>query len=163
MSTERAWYREPWPWILMAGPAAVIAASAATLALALHSNDSLVAGDYYQQGLSINREIARDRRAHELHIAAVAEFARTEVRVRLASPLPEPHLLRLHIQHPTRASEDREVRLTSLGGGRYAGDCGEVLPDAMGRELVIEDAAAGWRIAGALARGKNAARLEAAP
>ncbi len=160
-AAERVWYREPWPWLLMAGPAVVIVASAVTLGLALRSNDSLVAGDYYQQGLSINRLIARENRAQELHIGAVAEFAGSEVRIKLDSPLPAPASLRLQIQHPTRASDDREVRLSANASGLYAGDCAESLPDAIGRQLVLEDPAAGWRIAGALARGENTARLEA--
>lgn len=159
----RPWYREPWPWLLMAGPAAVIVASLATLVLAVQGSDALVAEDYYQQGLAINRLLARDRRAHELHIAAVAEFAGGEVRVRLASPLPPPAQLRLHIQHPTRASDNREVRLLPRGAGVYAGESGEPLPDAQGRQLVIEDRPGGWRIAGVLERGQSAARLQASP
>jgi len=159
----RPWYREPWPWLLMAGPAVVIAASIATLALAMRGGDSLVAGDYYQQGISINRVLAREHLAHELNIGAVAEFAGTRIRVKLASPLPAPASLRLRMQHPTRASDDREVRLSALGGGLYAGESDEALPDAQGRELVIEDTAAGWRIAGVIGRGDRTARLLASP
>lgn len=159
----RPWYREPWPWLLMAGPAVVIAASFVTLALALRGGDALVADDYYQQGLAINRLLARDRRAHELHITAVAEFAGGEVRVRVNSPIPAPPLLWLHIQHPTRARDDREVRLSARGAGLYAGESDERLPDAQGRQLVIEDRPGGWRIAGVLERGRNAARLDASP
>jgi hypothetical protein len=41
----RPWYREPRPWILMAGPAAAVVAGAVTLWLALASADGIVA-DY---------------------------------------------------------------------------------------------------------------------
>ncbi len=157
------WYREPWPWLLMAGPAAVIVASLATFALAVHGGDALVADDYYQQGLTINRVLVRDRRAHDLHIGAVAKFAGSEVRVRLASPLAPPVVLRLHIQHPTRAGDDREVRLLPGSGGVYAGDSHERLPDAQGRRLIIEDRSGGWRIAGVLGRGETVAHLQASP
>ena len=56
------WYREPWPWILMAGPAIVVVAGFATLAIAVKTDDGLVADDYYKQGLAINR-VLRARRA----------------------------------------------------------------------------------------------------
>ena len=49
MSIERAprpWYREPWPWILMSGPAVVVCAGIATAVIAVETNDGLVAEDY---------------------------------------------------------------------------------------------------------------------
>ena len=58
----KPWYREPWPWILMSGPAAVLIAGAATLWLAFTSSDGLVADDYYVRGLQINRELAQPER-----------------------------------------------------------------------------------------------------
>ena len=39
---SKPWYREPWPWILMAGPAIVVVAGIATAWLAVRSNDGLV-------------------------------------------------------------------------------------------------------------------------
>jgi len=45
---SRPWYREPWPWILMAGPAAVIVAGIFTMTLAYRTEDGLVADDYYK-------------------------------------------------------------------------------------------------------------------
>ena len=45
----RPWYREPWPWLLMAGPATVLVAGAATTWIAFASADGLVAEDYYKQ------------------------------------------------------------------------------------------------------------------
>ena len=55
----KPWYREPWPWLLMAGPVAVVLAGIATTVLAVTTFDGLVADDYYKQGLGINRVIAR--------------------------------------------------------------------------------------------------------
>ena len=59
---ERAvarWYREPWPWLLMAGPLVVVAASLASAWIAVKSDDGVVADDYYKQGLAINRKLPR--------------------------------------------------------------------------------------------------------
>ena len=58
-SAATPWYREPWPWILMSGPAAVIVAGAFTIWIAFSGADGLVTQDYYKQGLAINRTLAQ--------------------------------------------------------------------------------------------------------
>lgn len=40
--TPRPWYREPWPWILIAIPALAVVGGAVTLWLALSHPDALV-------------------------------------------------------------------------------------------------------------------------
>ena len=60
MSRAQPWYREPWPWILMSGPAAVIVAGAVTTWMAFASADGLVADDYYKRGLAINAVLKRE-------------------------------------------------------------------------------------------------------
>ncbi len=162
-AAEQPWYREPWPWLLMGGPAAVIAASFVTLALAVKSDDGLVAEDYYKQGLAINRVLERDRRARELQVAASIRFSGTEIDVRLRGA-SLPSVLALRIEHPTRAHGDQQIPLISRGEGIYSGKTREApLEGAQSRRLVIEDARDGWRIVGVLARGQSDARLEAAP
>ena len=52
-SRER-WYRQPWPWILMAAPGAAVLAGTVTIAVAVQSFDGLVAEDYYKQGLAVD-------------------------------------------------------------------------------------------------------------
>ena len=59
------WYKEPWPWILMAGPAIVIVAGFVTAWLAIISNDGLVTDDYYKQGLALNQRLQRDHDASD--------------------------------------------------------------------------------------------------
>ena len=65
-SDGKPWYKEPWPWFLMAGPAIVIVAGFATAWLAIISNDGLVTDDYYKQGLAINQRLQRDHHASDL-------------------------------------------------------------------------------------------------
>ena len=57
------WYREPWPWIVMAGPAAAVIGSLVSAYLAIHGADPVVDEDYYQHGLQINRELAQQPQA----------------------------------------------------------------------------------------------------
>lgn len=51
------WYRQPWPWFLIALPAIAVVGCIATMILAIRTNDAVVA-DYYQRGLDINKELA---------------------------------------------------------------------------------------------------------
>ena len=62
-STIDPCYRHRWPWLLMLGPFIVVVAAAVTVYLAVISNDGLVDGDYYKQGLAINQTTARDQSA----------------------------------------------------------------------------------------------------
>src|SRR6266702_6195840 len=54
-----AWYRQRWPWLLVAGPFLVVVASLASAWIAVRSDDGVVAEDYYRQGLLINQKLAR--------------------------------------------------------------------------------------------------------
>ena len=39
----KPWYREPWPWILMSGPATVVVAGCVTAVIAIRTADPVVA------------------------------------------------------------------------------------------------------------------------
>ena len=141
----RPWYREPWPWLLMAGPALVVVAGVVTLWLALASDDGLVADDYYKRGLAINPVRARDAAAGARRYSArvVFDSAFDRVRVTLAgTELPAALLLR--VVHPTRTGQDRVVPLAATGPGVYEA---ALAPPAAGRwQLTLEDPARTWRL-----------------
>jgi hypothetical protein len=143
------WYREPWPWLLMAGPAIVVVAGVVTTVIAVRTSDGLVADDYYKQGLGINRTIAREERAKALAMAASVRFneERDHARVALASREATPARLQLTLVHPTRAGEDQSVALARVAPGLYEG---RLAPPRSGAwQLRIEDAEGTWRLAGA--------------
>ena len=78
----RPWYREPWPWLLMAGPAIVVVAALVTAYLAVSSDDGVVADDYYKRGLVINRVLEREQRAAALGLGAVVAIGDDGARAR---------------------------------------------------------------------------------
>lgn len=150
MTTSRSapWYREPWPWILMSGPAIVVVAGIATAVIAWKNNDALVADDYYKQGLSINREIRRDAAAQRLGVVAQLSFSgdRTQVRVRLLGTADSAAGLRMLLVHPTREGLDQEVALTSITGGLYEGRL--KAPAGESWQVQVLDAGGVWRLSG---------------
>jgi hypothetical protein len=152
------WYREPWPWLLMMGPAVVVVAGIYTMVLAVRSDDGLVAEDYYTQGLGINRQLARGEYAKARNISAKAEFSGDNVRVVVSADTPLPPTLKLRIVHPTRAGEDREIILVALEGGEYSGKLPALSHEA--RQLVLEDPVSTWRIEGILDKTGGVAHLK---
>jgi hypothetical protein len=138
----RPWYRERWPWLLMAGPAAVLAAGAATTWIAFASADGLVAEDYYKQGLGINRRLAREDAARRLGITGEVRLEPGTIQIMLRGAAPEA--LFVHLAHGTRAGHDLRIRLPRSQAGTYAA---ELPPLPAGRwHIVVEDPRSTWRI-----------------
>jgi len=147
-SDNGPWYKQHWPWILMAGPAVVIVAGIVTLWLAVVSNDGLVADDYYKQGLTVNQRLQRDQTAASLGLRADLMQSDLSVRLLVSSdiPLALPDVITVRLSHPTRAGFDQLVALKSEGGNFYGGKLAEAID---GRWLVaIEDPAGQWRLHG---------------
>ena len=99
---RKPWYREPWPWLLMAGPAIVVVAGVTTAVIAFRGADGLVADDYYKQGLGINRDIARDQAASSLGIGGEIRIAPGSARVTLRAAGSLPDRVTLRLAHPSR-------------------------------------------------------------
>ncbi|MBX3664556.1 MAG: FixH family protein [Burkholderiales bacterium] len=146
------WYREPWPWLLMAGPVAVIFAGIATIWIAVVSSDGLVVDDYYKQGLEINQTLERGALAARLgyrgELRLAPDARSVSLRLEAAAGTALPPQLQLRVVHPTRAGRDGLVLLRQRGPGQYEGTAPDL---SAGRWiLVLEDMQSSWRIGGAL-------------
>lgn len=137
------WYRHLWPWLLIAGPAAVIVAGLATLWLAIESADGLVADDYYRQGMAINKRMAREETAQRLGISADIVLQAGRIRIELKGEAPEA--LFVQLAHATRAGHDLRLRLAPIAPGTYEAELDKLAPGHW--RVVIEDPRGTWRIA----------------
>ena len=109
----RRWFREPWPWLLMAGPFVVVVASLASAWIAAATDDGLVAEDYYKQGLLINRRLPATDAPRAPDPAATITFrVDGEVRVHLVAE-STPTRLQLSLERPG----ERESKTVALGLG----------------------------------------------
>lgn len=144
----RSWYREPWPWLLMAGPGTVVLAGIVTTWLAITSDDGLVAGDYYKRGIAINKTLAREERARLLGLAGELQLDSDGVRLRLEAHHTSgelPRRLRLTLSHATRSGLDRHLVLE--GGNGSWRTIGTALDLGEGRWLaVLGDEPGTWRL-----------------
>jgi uncharacterized protein len=142
MNATNPWYREPWPWLLMSGPAAVIVAGAITAWMAFASADGLVVDDYYKRGLGINAVLEREQAAARRGIEARIERRGASVHVDLRGDAPPALMLKL--AHATRAGEDVRLRLERAPDGGYQAALPALAPG--GRRLILEDPRGEWRI-----------------
>lgn len=143
------WYREPWVWLIISGPALVVVAGFYTLWLAVTSYDGLVADDYYKRGLAINQVFTREQAAQAAAYEARVLVAPGGERVRVTLTGSElPAALQLRLAHPTRAGLDFTARLAGTGGGVYEGAFER--PVSGRWQGVLEDEAGTWRLAGEL-------------
>ncbi len=141
----RPWYREPWPWLLMAGPAIVVVAALVTAYLAVSSDDGVVAEDYYKRGLVINRVLEREQRAAALGLGAVVAIGddgAVRADLRWHGDAAAPVAITLKVSHATRAGMDRRATLTHGADGAYYGT---LEPPPAGRWLVTLETDA-WRL-----------------
>ena len=141
----KPWYRERWPWLLIAGPALVVVAAVGTAYIAWSTDDGVIAEDYYKRGLLINRSLERGARGEALRIGAIVLVqgdgaAQVELSVLTGDALPSAVTLRLI--HATRAGNDRVVVLARDRDGAYRG---RIAPLPPGRWMVSVETEL-WRL-----------------
>lgn len=146
--TPTSWYRQGWPWFLIALPATAVVAGIVTLVIAARTFDGMVVDDYYKEGKAIVQTLGRTERAQELGLVARLKIRSESIRVELsaADAANLPSRIILTVIHPTRDGADQALVLDARGGvfeGRPA-----LL--STGRWLFqIEDESRSWRMNGA--------------
>ncbi|RCU52682.1 cytochrome C oxidase Cbb3 [Corallincola luteus] len=122
---QTPWYKQFWPWFLIALPSAAVIASFSTLYIAANNAPNMVIDDYYKEGKAINLELAREKHAAELGIAlkvliAQSESGDVELRVSHQGTVPATlGALRIHLYHPTISDRDIHQLLTADANGDY--------------------------------------------
>lgn len=149
--TVTPWYQQRWPWLLMLGPAIVVAGSVFTAYLAFSRPDPVVVGDYYKQGKAINQDLSRDRVASAMGLSMTLSYDASrgvltgQVQRTAGGGMTEP--MRLRLAHATLPDKDIEATLQPDTSGRFE------LPLAMLERsrwvVLVEGEKRDWRLAGA--------------
>jgi hypothetical protein len=142
------WYRERWPWLLMAGPATVLVAGGYTGWLAFARQDALVVGDYYKKGKAINQDLRRDRAAAALQASVTLRYdaAHGVLQGRLSAREPVHGALQVHLAHATQPGKDLRLLVRPDAAGRFA----VPLPmlERSRWTVLVEDVERTWRLEG---------------
>ncbi len=142
-AAPRPWYREPWPWFLMALPLIAVIACVYTIVLASRSPDSLVTDHYYKRGLAVGGDIQRERHAQSLHLDGALKVEAGRIELRLNQTVPEESL-RLRLRHPLSDRKDVEIDLHRSTSGIYTAFTPPLEPVRYRVHLETAD----WRLAG---------------
>jgi uncharacterized protein len=142
------WYRQFWPWFLIALPGSVVVASFVTLWLAISSPNPMVVDDYARIARSTEKRMERDLAAAalgvraEVRIVAGAEL----VEVRLSPESVAPESLELRLSHPLVEELDQVLKLTRVPEGWSA----RLAPPAGRWYLQLYPGDRAWRLSGEL-------------
>ncbi len=111
----KPWYRQFWPWFIIALPAAAVVGGLTTLWIAVQSADSLVLQSDDGVRNASDRQIAAQRLASELGLAALVSIDRKTGSVEAvmrAGQLPAaPPTLEFELSHPAFADRDEAITL----------------------------------------------------
>lgn len=116
------WYKQFWPWFLIGLVLFAIAFCSVLLYFAVTTRDTLVSDNYYKEGLAINQELNRDRKAKVLGLKGEFHFydnGRIIVTLDHTKPLGDLPYLVLKFIHPTLAHRDQKLLMTPLATDRF--------------------------------------------
>ncbi|MFC3121727.1 FixH family protein [Agaribacter flavus] len=114
------WYKQFWPWFLIAIPLSSIIVGSIVLRFATDGTNTLVVDDYYKEGKSINARLDKIEKAQALAISTELSFENSSVVVTFLSGQPDDGTaLKLNFYHVTQAHRDVELLLTRDAQGNY--------------------------------------------
>jgi len=116
---NKPWYKQFWPWFLIALPLSSVVAGINMLIIANDTTDSMVVDDYYKDGLAINEVLAKKERSKELGISALITFDDETIKLVLQSDVDVKDSLFLRFQHATLETKDFTVALKKNAIGNY--------------------------------------------
>lgn len=106
---DEPWYRQFWPWFLIALPGSVVVAGLVTVYIASRHADDLVVDNYYKDGLAINRQIEKRSTAEKLGIDIRLLLLDQRVQARISGATASA--VDLQFSHPLEADRDFSVTL----------------------------------------------------
>jgi uncharacterized protein len=158
---RRAQWREPMLWLVAGLPLLVLAAAAATVALARRTPADASAAQVRRIAQVQLEDLAPDRAAAQRGLQATLEAdpAAGTVTLRAGSAALPEQGLELHMLHPLSQAQDRIVLLTRTAGA-WRGRTAAWTPHAW--ELRLQPPHGAWRLTGRLAREAVQARMQPA-
>ncbi|MBT8439607.1 MAG: FixH family protein [Gammaproteobacteria bacterium] len=124
INQPKAWYKQFWPWFLIALPMTAVIGSMITINIAFTDADGLVKDDYYKEGLAMNMDIARKQNAENLGVTATTRFNLEQGNISVTlndASVGNLDKLLISLIHPTRSDNDMNIMLQKTGERQYQG------------------------------------------
>ncbi|MGF1755655.1 FixH family protein, partial [Vibrio makurazakiensis] len=116
----KPWYKQFWPWFLIALPLTVVVWTLITVTLFTQNSVHLVTEDYYKKGKGINIDISKINVAKELGLSATIKSDDASITLKLdKGELPHYPALKAMFVHRTLPDRDFTELLTSDAKGNY--------------------------------------------
>jgi hypothetical protein len=140
----KPWYKQLWPWILIAIPVATALKAVHTVYVMQQHTPDLVVDDYYKEGRAINMQLAKYREAALRNLDGRVLIAGNSAIVRFAENTVLDGAIHLDFYHPTLAEKDFALDAERSGELIYVAR----LPFApSGKwQLVVSDASRDWKL-----------------
>lgn len=148
------WYKQFWPWVLIALPLISVVAGLSTVYIAVVNKDALVIEKWRKDGKAIHSvntgllaasgfglsgTVKIDKLTGEIFLTLLAQTIPAEgVRFHY------PETLLLKIVHPTLSARDQYLSLSSTGSHAYRGQLDQLIEGK--RSLYLSDVEESWQI-----------------
>ena len=151
-------WRIPAMWLVIGLPIASIVAGVGLVYISVRAGGADAVTDKVDRMAQIQTtDLGPDQRAQAMKLAAVLRVDTDVVEVIPVDGGFDRHApLELHLQHPTRAGEDRRLRLPPAGNGWRLG---ETVDTSHAWKVQLGPADGAWRLRGRLPKGQRAVHL----
>ncbi|MER2493034.1 FixH family protein [Catenovulum sediminis] len=142
----RPWYKEPWPWVLIAIIVLPMLVAAVRMSIYSEYQVEMVVDDYYKKGKAINQEFDRETLARDYGIAIFAEVSDQQILLDVNRNQKAPQIASLIVSfyHSTQSHKDQQVMATARADGIFSAD---LLKATEGKwQLTIEPHDKSWKV-----------------
>jgi hypothetical protein len=143
----KPWYKQFWPWFLIALPLSVVVGTLYTVAIFSQNSVNLVAEDYYKKGKGINIDLSKITVARDLGLNAAVSSQDNEILIRFVKgSLVHFPAITATFTHRTLPDRDFQQLVTADASGNYRLNLGHEVQGPWFVELQPHDEA--WLVQG---------------